>query len=77
MVEIMEVTKEEMDKILRDRVESARRAEIEACGEVIRHALHRIAQLKGSVELPSIGGKYVSLHHPRVREDNITVRPYC
>lgn len=77
MIEIMEITTEEKEMILRNRVESARQAELKECGEIIRRALHRIAELGGSVELPSIGGKYISLHHPRVKENNITVNPFC
>ena len=72
----MEVTKEEMEKILRDRVEAARNAELDECGAIIRRALHRIYELGGSVILPSVGGKYVSLHNPIVRENNISVRGY-
>ena len=44
---VMEITKEEREKILRDRVEAARRTEIEECGEVIKRALQRIEDLGG------------------------------
>lgn len=46
---VMEVTQEEREKILNERIESARRAEIDECIEVIKRALGRIGQLGGSV----------------------------
>ena len=49
MVKIMEVTKEDMEKILRDRAETARKAEIDECVETIKCALEQIDALGGSV----------------------------
>jgi hypothetical protein len=49
MFEIMEITQEEKEKILRDRVETARKAEIDECVEIIKRALERIDELGGSV----------------------------
>lgn len=49
MVEIMEITQEEKEKILHDRAETARKAEIDECVEIIKRALERIDGLGGSV----------------------------
>ena len=49
MFEIMEITQEEKEKILRDRIETARKAEIDECVEIIKRALERIDGLGGSV----------------------------
>ena len=49
MFEIMEITQEEKEKILRDRAETARKAEIDECVEIIKRALERIDGLGGSV----------------------------
>ena len=75
MVEIMEVTKEEMEKILRDRVETARKAEIDECAEVIRRALDRIKGLGGVVYVKGYG-LYKSCAHCRntANAENLDVR---
>lgn len=49
MIEIMEITEAEKEKILQDRIETARKAEIDECVEIIKHALERIDGLGGSV----------------------------
>ena len=46
---IMEVTEAERDQIIKDRIEAARKGEIEDCAAIIRNALQRIADLKGEV----------------------------
>ena len=46
---VMEVTKEEMEKVLRDRIETARKAEIDECVEIIKQAVARIEGLGGRV----------------------------
>ena len=75
MVEIVEVTKEEMEKILRDRVENARRAEIDECAEIIRRALDRIKNLGGVVYVKGYGF-YKSCAHCRntANAENLDVR---
>ena len=75
MVEIMEVTKEEMEKILHDRVETARKAEIDECAEVIRRALSRIKGLGGVVYVKGYG-VYKSCSHCRntANAENLDVR---
>ena len=75
MIEIMEVTKEEMEKILRDRVENTRRAEIDECAEIIRRALDRIKGLGGSVYVKGYGF-YKSCAHCRntANAENLDVR---
>lgn len=55
MFEIMEITQEEMEKILRDRAENARRAEIDECAETIKRALDRIKGLGGVVYVKGHG----------------------
>ena len=64
MVEIMEITKEEMKKILQNRIENARRAEIDECAEVIKRALDRIKDLGGAVYIKG-HGFYKSCTHCR------------
>lgn len=44
---IMEVTEAEREQIIRDRVEAARKGEIEDCSAIIKNALRRVADLKG------------------------------
>ena len=75
MVEIMEITKAEKEKILRDRAEKARRAEIDECAETIRRALDRIRGLGGAVYVKGYGF-YKSCTHCRNTTDaeNLDVR---
>ena len=60
----MEVTKEEMEKIVRDRVETARKAEIDECVEIIKRALDRIEDLGGAIYVKGYGF-YKSCAHCR------------
>ena len=60
----MEITKEEMERIVRDRIETARKAEIDECAEVIRRALDRIEGLGGAVYVKGYG-LYKSCAHCR------------
>ena len=73
MIEIMEVSKEEMELILHDRAERVRKAEIAECARELKQLIARIRELKGGIYLPPIGGKYVSHHSPMVTEDNIRI----
>ena len=75
MIKLMEVTKEEVDKILLDRAENARKAEIDECAEVIRRALDRIKGLGGAVYVKGYGF-YKSCAHCRntANAENLDVR---
>ena len=55
MIEIMEITEAEKEKILRDRIENAHKAEIDECAEIIRRALDRIKGLGGAVYVKGYG----------------------
>lgn len=46
---IMEVTEAERDQIINDRIEAARKSEIEGCALVIKNTLQTILDLKGKV----------------------------
>ena len=69
----LEITKEEVELVIQHRKETARKDRINELGDIIRSALAEIEQLGGSVHLPTIGGKYVSIHSPVVRSNNISV----
>ena len=72
-VEVMEITEEEKNMVLRKRKDSARKAEIDECFARVKELLARIEQLGGAVRLPSIGGKYVAHHSPAVHSTNISL----
>lgn len=72
-INILQVSKEEMEMVLRAREENARVAELIGLRETLHSTLNRINQLGGRVELPSIGGKYVSYHTPRVTANEVKV----
>ena len=69
----MEISKEEVNLILKHRKETARKERIEELGATIISALEEIEKLGGSVRLPGIGGKYVSYHYPAVRAGNVSI----
>ena len=68
VIEVMEITSEEKEKIVRDRVENERKEEIRECFATLNNCLSRIRELGGRVYLPAMGGKYVTRHFPRVSE---------
>lgn len=72
-VEVMEITEEEKNLVLRRRKDNARKAEMEECFTQVKELLARIEQLGGTVQLPSIGGKYVAHHWPIVHSTNISL----
>lgn len=72
-VEVMEITEEEKNMVLRKRKDDARKAEMDECFAQIKASLARIEQLGGTVCLPSIGGKYVCHHSPTVRSTNVSL----
>lgn len=72
-VEVMEITEEEKNMVLRRRKDNARKAEMDECFAQVKELLARIDQLGGSVRLPSIGGKYVAHHSPAVHSTNISL----
>ena len=70
-VEVMEITEEEKNMIMKNRKDNARKAEMIECFAQVKELLTRIEQLGGTVCLPSIGGKYVSHHSPIVHSAKI------
>ena len=72
-VEVMEITEEEKNMVLKKRKDDARKAEMNECFAQVKELLARIEQLGGTVQLPSIGGKYVAHHWPTVRSTNISL----
>lgn len=73
-IEIMEISKEEKQMLMKHRAEQARKAEIDECMHELVKILKRIEELEGKVMLPGVGGKYVSYHYPRVKSTNLS---YC
>lgn len=71
-IEIMEISKEEKQMLMKHRAEQARKAEIDDCMAIIVKSLERIEKLGGKVILPRIGGAYVSSHHPRVYASDVS-----
>ena len=72
-VEVMEITEEEKNMVLKKRKDDARKAEMSECFAQVKELLARIEQLGGIVQQPSIGGKYVCHHSPTVRSTNISL----
>ena len=70
-VEVMEITEEEKNMVLKKRKDNARTAEMNECFAQVKELLARIEQLGGAVHLPFIGGKYVCHHSPAVRSTEI------
>jgi hypothetical protein len=72
-IEVMEITPEEQEMILKKREENAKLAELQVCAVELKNILNRISELGGRVELPGLGGKYVPYHHPSVSAKTISV----
>ena len=72
-VEVMEITEEEKNMVLKKRKDDARKAEMSECFAQVKELLARIEQLGGTVQLPSIGGKYVCHHSPTVHSTNVSL----
>jgi hypothetical protein len=68
---ILELTKEEMEKIMKERELKARQETIEDLFEELKNTLGKIRKLGGSISLPMIGGEYVRVHRPRVEDYNV------
>ena len=62
----IELTEEEINKILAEREARAKREEAEALLEGVRELIKAIKDLGYSVRLNEIGGKYVYKHEPWV-----------
>lgn len=73
-IEVMEISEEEKQMLMKHRAEQARKAEIDECMREIQKNVKRIEELKGKVLLPAIGGKYISYHNPQVKSDELC---YC
>ena len=63
----------EVELINNHRAETARRTRIDELAKALRSTLQEIKELGGSVDLPTIGGKYVYRHNPRVTAQDIIV----
>lgn len=75
MIEIMEITEAEKEKILQDRIEAARRAEIDECTEIIRRALDRVKSLGGVVYVKGYGFYKSCAHcHNTANAESLDVR---
>lgn len=72
-INILQVTKEEMEMVLKAREENARVAELTELRETLMTTIARINQLGGRVEMPSIGGRYVPYHTPVVTTNTVKV----
>lgn len=68
VVEVMEITPEEKQKIINDRLEDERKKELKKCFATLKDCLAQIRELGGAVYLPLIGGKYIPRHFPMVSE---------
>ena len=69
----IEITEEELNKILKDReAEANRLVAVEALND-IKSLISTIHSLGYNVRLPQIGGSYVRIHNPIVTENNIVL----
>lgn len=69
----IEITEEELNKILKDReAEANRLVAVEAFND-IKSLISTIHSLGYNVRLPQIGGGYVRIHNPIVTENNIVL----
>ena len=58
MIEIMEISQEEKEMILKNRANKERKQEIDECIAIIKQALDRIKELKGTVRVKREDGPY-------------------
>ena len=72
-VELIELTPEELEIIMKKRERDARREQLKECESRLVSVLREIYDLGGAVRLPYIGRKYVSGHCPKVRPENVKV----
>ena len=70
-IELIEITEEELAKLVKDRENEAKRLVAVEALENIKELLATIHSLGYYVRLPSIGGSYVRIHNPEVRESNL------
>lgn len=69
-----EITPEERELIRKHREERARKAKIDLLAETLKDTIREIEKLGGRVDTGEwVGGKYVSMHCPRVKADKISV----
>ena len=60
MIEVMEISQEEKEMILKNRANKERKQEIDECITIIKQALDRIKELKGTVRAKRGDGPYKS-----------------
>lgn len=70
-VEVMEITEEEKNMIMKNRKDNARKAEMDECFVQVKELLARIEELGGVVCLPTIGGRYIGRHSPMVHSTEV------
>jgi hypothetical protein len=70
-ITLVEVTEEELAKLIKDREAEANRLIALEALDNIKALIHTIHSLGYHVRLPQIGGGYVRIHNPNVTETNI------
>lgn len=69
-----EITPEERELILKHREERARKAKIDVLAKTLKDTIRQIEDLGGGVDTGEwVGGKYVSMHCPKVKADKVDV----
>lgn len=70
---VMELTAEEKELIMKNREKAAREVQGAKLFRELKAKMKELEDLGFEIELPGIGGKYVSYHHPIARSTNITL----
>jgi DNA helicase TIP49 (TBP-interacting protein) len=70
-ITLIEVTEEELAKIIKEREAEANRLVALEALENIKALINTIHSLGYHVRLPEIGGSYIRKHNPNVTETNI------
>lgn len=70
---VMELTAEEKELVMKNREKAAREAQGAKLFKELKAKMKELEDLGFEIELPSIGGKYVSYHHPVACSTNITL----
>lgn len=70
---VMELTAEEKELVMKNREKVAREAQGAKLFRELKAKMKELEDLGFEIELPGIGGKYVSYHSPTARHNNITL----
>ena len=73
-LEVMVLSEEEKEMILKKRAEASRKTELNKQFEILRNTLDQIQKLGGSVVVDAVGGKYVPYHNPTVNNNTVHCR---